>query len=122
MTSFRAASRHLLGLAAACCFAALPALAQDLHGDPSGFNLFNDSGRVMIAFAVELDSGDYTENLLDQPMQPGIGRTMDLQGLLDGACDHRTRIVWAGGKTQDVLVPYCTIASLSLTDTEVLYD
>lgn len=111
------APRALRALAPALLLSlGLPAMAQDLHADASSFNLFNDSSRVMIAFAVQVTGGDYTDNLLDTPMAPGVGRTLDLQGLLDDACDHKTRVVWEGGAEEALMVPYCTIATLALTD------
>ncbi|WP_127104849.1 hypothetical protein [Pararhodobacter zhoushanensis] len=100
----------------------LPAFAQDLHADWSSFNVFNDSSRPMIAYAVQLSSGHYTANQLAGPMQPGIGLTLNLQGMLDDACDHATRIVWDDGTPQDLMVPYCTLAAVTLTDKGVAFE
>ena len=116
------AARALTCAALLCAGAALPAPAQDLYADTSRFNLFNDSGRPMIAFAVALSSGDYTANQLETPLQPGTGLTLDLEGLLDDSCDHATRIVWEDGVIQDLTVPYCTIAALFLSDKDVSFD
>lgn len=122
MTLSLAAPLRALGFAAALGLATLPVLAQDLHGDPSSFNLFNDSKRVMVAYAVQLSNGHYTENLLDVPLAPGTGLTLDLEGMLDDACDHATRIVWDTGATQDLSVPYCTLAAVFVTDGDVTFD
>ena len=100
----------------------LPALAQDLHADWSSFNVFNDSNRAMVAYAVQLNSGHYTANQLAGPMQPGTGLTLNLQGMLDDSCDHATQIVWENGEVQDLMVPYCTLAAIYLTDKGVEYE
>ena len=100
----------------------LPASAQDLHGNPSSFNLFNDTKRVMLAYAVELSSGHYTENLLAESLAPGTGLTLDLAGMLDDTCDHVTRIVWSDGAVQELSVPYCTLAAVFVADDGVTFD
>ena len=91
------ARRLALVSASVLALGVLPAPVQDLHNDPSSFNLFNDSSRVMISFAVQLTRGDYTANLLDTPMAPvSAGRWTCLAFWTTPAITRR----WWSGKAE----------------------
>ena len=115
-------SGRALGAAAFLALAAAPALAQDLHGDDTRFNLFNDTSRGVEAFSVMMPWGQFSGTWLESRLAPGTGLTLQFPFDPEGQCDLKTRVSYQDGSVLDLLVTYCGLAAIFLEDTGVRFD